>query len=158
MAPEKCSYIIFSGNPSKNQTINLNLFKKKIPYTEDPTFLGIKFDESLCFNKQIEFIRSRCRDRIDIIKILSHKSWKLSKKTLTSIYNALVGSIIDYSFFVFNVVSKTNFYKLQVIQNKCFKSIYHLPFDTPSYLFFNFLNELKVDTVEARQKKFFKDI
>ena len=54
MAPEKCCFIIFSGNPLKNQTLNLNLFKKKIPYTEEPTFLGIKFNESLCFNKQID--------------------------------------------------------------------------------------------------------
>ncbi|RNA15652.1 hypothetical protein BpHYR1_042430 [Brachionus plicatilis] len=44
--------------------------------------ISIKFDESLCFNSQVEFIRSRIQDRLNIIKILSHKSWKLNGKTL----------------------------------------------------------------------------
>ncbi|RNA28155.1 hypothetical protein BpHYR1_002010 [Brachionus plicatilis] len=38
--------------------------------------------DKLCFNSQVEFIRSRCQDRLNIIKILSHKSWKLNNKTL----------------------------------------------------------------------------
>ena len=155
MAPEKCSYIIFSGNPSKNQKLSLNLLKKNIPYTDNPIFLGIKFDESLCFNSHIEFIRSRCQDRINIIKILSHRSWKLSIKTLTGIYNALVGSIIDYSFFILNLVSNTNMHKLQVLQNITFKSIHHLPYDTPSNIFFKILAEIKVDTIEARYSELF---
>ncbi|RNA18269.1 hypothetical protein BpHYR1_000556 [Brachionus plicatilis] len=52
----------------------------------------IKFDESLCFNSQVEFIRSRCQDRLNIIKILSHKSWKLNDKTLAGILKKLFRS------------------------------------------------------------------
>ncbi|RNA23824.1 hypothetical protein BpHYR1_036206 [Brachionus plicatilis] len=59
-------------------------------------------------------------------------SWKLNKKTLIVVYNALIGSIIDYGFFILFHVSQTNIQKLQVIQNTCFKSIYHLPYDIPS--------------------------
>ncbi|RNA33340.1 hypothetical protein BpHYR1_008785 [Brachionus plicatilis] len=64
MSPEKCSYIFYSGNPLKNNKLSLKLFGKQIPYTDSPVFLGIKFGQSLCFNSQVEFIRSRCHDRI----------------------------------------------------------------------------------------------
>ena len=116
-------------------------------------FLGTNFDEHLCFNSQIEFIRSRCQDRVNVIKIISHKSWKLLNKTLLGVYNALIGSIIDYSFFTISSASKTNVHKLQVIQNICIKSIYNLPYDTPSEIFFNFLDELGIDTIETRLKR-----
>ena len=52
MAPDKCSYLIFSGNPSKSQDLSLVLFGKPIPKCTSPVFLGIKFDEHLCFNSQ----------------------------------------------------------------------------------------------------------
>ncbi|RNA07436.1 RNA-directed DNA polymerase from mobile element jockey [Brachionus plicatilis] len=151
MSPEKCSYIFYSGNPSKNNRLSLKLFGKQIPYTDSPVFLGIKFDQSLCFNSQVEFIRSRCHDRVNLIKILSHRSWKLNKKTLIGVnFNALIGSIMDYSFFILSRVSQTNIQKLQVIQNTCFKSIYQLPYDTPSIQLSGLLEDQKVDRVESR--------
>ena len=61
--------------------------------------------------------------------------------------------ISDYRFFIFNLASKTNLHRIQVLQNISFKSIYHLAYDTPSDLFLNFIDEIKVDTIEARQKK-----
>jgi hypothetical protein len=155
MSPEKCSYIIFSGNSASNKDLELNLIGEQIPYDKSPVFLGIKFDEHLCFNSQVDFIKSRCQDRVNIIKILSHKSWKLSKKTLLSIYNALVGSILDYSFFIPNRVSDTNMHKLQVIQNTCIKCIFRLPYETPSDLLLSFLDDRKIATVDTRLRYLF---
>lgn len=57
MAPDKFSYLILSGYSSKNQELVLNFLGKGIPYCDSPIFLGIKFDESLCFNSQVECIR-----------------------------------------------------------------------------------------------------
>ncbi|RNA45058.1 hypothetical protein BpHYR1_034418 [Brachionus plicatilis] len=48
----------------------------------------IKFDENLCFNSQIDFIRALCLDRLNILKILSN--------ALPNIYKTLIGSVIDY--------------------------------------------------------------
>lgn len=155
MAPDKCSHIIFSGNSAKNQVLNIKLYGKPIPYLNSPTFLGIKFDEALCFNHQIDLIRSRCQDRLNIIKILSSKNWKLSKKTLLGIYKALIGSIIDYSFFIFSRASRTNLHKLQRIQNISIKSIFHLPYDTPSEILQNLMSDLKIDNIETRIKNLF---
>ena len=64
---------------------DLRLNSESIPYNPNPVFLGITFDERLCFNKHFENLRARALSRLNIIKIFSHKSWHLSKKTLTCV-------------------------------------------------------------------------
>ncbi|RNA22607.1 hypothetical protein BpHYR1_021022, partial [Brachionus plicatilis] len=53
MAPDKCCYLIFSGNPSNNMNLQLNFYGQNIPHSDSPIFLGIKLDQNLCFNSQV---------------------------------------------------------------------------------------------------------
>ena len=69
-------------------------------------------DECLCFNNQVKKIRSKCMERLNIIKILSHSKWQLTTRTLLTLYKTLVGSIIDYSAFMFHEISNTNLKKI----------------------------------------------
>ena len=71
--------------------------------------------------------------RLNIIKILSHKRWKLSKETLTSLYRSLIGSIIEYSFFTISEISISTLNFLQAIQNQAIKLIYNLDYKTSSH-------------------------
>ena len=64
-----------------------------------------------------------------IYSIACYKSWKLKPKVLSYIYKTLVGSLIDYSFFLVKITDKNDFHKLQVIQNKFIRYIFKLPFD-----------------------------
>ena len=109
---------------------DLRLNSESIPYNSHPVFLGITFDESLCFNKHFENLRTRALSRLNIIKIFSHKSWHLSKKTLTSKYRALIGSIFDYSFFAVACVSENSLGLVQRIQNRAIRCIYRLEWDS----------------------------
>ena len=113
MNVNKCTYSIFSGssNTKKNFTFNLN--KQNIKHEKNPKLLGIIFDEKLCFDNHVEKIRDKCLKRLNIIKIISHKSWKLSERTKTNIYRALIGSIIDYSFFTESCLSDSVLNRLQ---------------------------------------------
>lgn len=69
-------------------------------------------------------------NRLILVKILSNNCWKLRKKTLTTLYKSLVGSIIDYSSFFIHDISDTNLKKIQAIQNSGVRSIYKQSFDT----------------------------
>ena len=71
---------IFSGNG--RGCINLGLQLKD---EANPTFWGNKCNEYLCFNKHFENLRAIALKILSIIKIFSHKSWHLSKKTLTCV-------------------------------------------------------------------------
>jgi len=79
--------------------MNLSFSNGLIPYDSNPKFLGVIFDEFLNFNKHMESLEKRTRKRLNLIKIFSHKSWRLGNETLKSIYGALIGSIFTYSFF-----------------------------------------------------------
>ena len=53
---------------------------------------------------------------LNIIRILSHKSWNLTEKTLCNIYQSLSRSIIDYSSIIFDLLCETKKKTLRSIQ------------------------------------------
>lgn len=111
IAPHKCNYIIFSLNKNTgyDEKLNISMYGKEIAQEEKNNikFLGIRFDKHLCFKNQIDFIKKTSNSRLAILKILAHKSWKLNTTTLVNIYKTLVRSIIDYSLFLYNILSES---------------------------------------------------
>ena len=126
MSGSKCSYIIFS-NSTKEFRFNFEMSDSQIPYEKNPVFLGIKFDKSLSFKPHCVDIRNKCMKRLNILKIISHSSWKLKKKTLIATFYALIRSIIDYFSFSIHIISPSNLDFLQVIQNRAIKIIFKTP-------------------------------
>jgi hypothetical protein len=104
----------------------------RIPYNPELLFLGVKFDERLCFATHFANLRSRALKRLNIIKIFSHGSWHLNCTTLTNLYRALIGSIFDYSFFTGVCVSDTNLNRIQTVQNRAIRTIYRLDWRSPT--------------------------
>ena len=78
--------------------------------------MGLNIDRSLQFSECIEAIKAKCNNRLNIIKIISHKSWNLTEKTLCNIYQSLSRSIIDYSSIIFDLLCETKKKTLRSIQ------------------------------------------
>ena len=152
MSAKKCNYTVFSRNKKQISTLRfkLSLFNEYIPFEKNPTFLGITFDQFLCFNKHIQIINAKTTKRLNVIKILAGKNWNLDQKLLVRIYKLLVGSIFDYSHFCANNISKFWLNRMQSIQNSAIRSIFKLPYDTPSNTLYTTAKTLKLDTVESR--------
>jgi hypothetical protein len=72
----------------------------------------------------------KSQSRLNIIKILSDKTWSLNDKILFNIYKSLIGSVFDYSFFCFPCLCKARTEKIQVVQYTAIRSILKLPYDT----------------------------
>jgi len=75
-----------------NLKIKLNGIELK--YDNNQSFLSIRFDNHLTFVNQIHYLKKTCLQRLNKMKILSHKSWLLNEKNLIQIYNVLIRSII----------------------------------------------------------------
>jgi len=129
MAPSKCNHTIFSQKNGNRNKFGLRFFNEPLPYEKCPVTLGVKFNESLSFEAQVKNTKAKCISRLNIIKILSHKSWKLDKRTLVSIYKALVGSVLDYTAFLSPRLTDALTKSMQVIQNRAMRSIFHKPRD-----------------------------
>ena len=116
--------------------------------------LGIKPIKHVLDNKVSKkmktHIKDTCLNRLNVIKLLCHKNWKLKSETLVNIYKLLISSIIEYSMFLFNILSKTHKLNLQRIQNKALRAIFY----NQRHLKTKELHELaKIDTVEERMEK-----
>jgi hypothetical protein len=125
MAPHKCNYIVFSNNKSnqEEEDLDIKLFGENINKSDNPTFLGIRFDKYKSFKNQLDYLKEACMKRINVLKVLSNKSWGLSKHTLTQVYNSLIRSLLEYSSIIYPCFSTTNLTLLEKIQFKCLKII-----------------------------------
>ena len=151
MSPEKCSYTIFRKGVKDKLQFKLYLSGGIIPYQKKIKFLGITFDENLKFNILVQEIRAKCFPLLNIIKILSNPKWGISKKTLSTIYNSLIGSNIDYFFPCLNILSENLIHQLQVIQNTAIRNILKLKFDTPSSIIhYEGLKQLNLQKIDNR--------
>jgi exonuclease III len=129
VAVNKCSYTVFTRSLAIPNH-NIRFYGERIVYERNPKFLGVIFDPTLTFNKQVEAVKQKVIPRLSILKILSNKQWGLSKRLLRSVYLALIRSIIDYNAFIVNTVSATQLKQLQIVQNKAIRILYKPVFKT----------------------------
>ena len=150
IATNKCSYLIFTQNTRVKPELNLLLHGEAIPCVTQMKFLGLTFDNRLNFKPQVNEIRKKCKDRLNIIKILSGRHWNLKPSVLGGIYKSLIGSVIDYSFMCLHLISESDLSKLQAIQNNAIRSIFHLPFDYSNAELARYRTELNLDLISHR--------
>ena len=95
-----------------------------LPLDRTPKILGVTLDPSLTFTPHTKEIKSKCTKRLNVLKALAGTSWGQQKETLTITYNSLIKPIITYAAPIwFPSTCKSNIESLQVIQNKCLRTI-----------------------------------
>ena len=95
-------------------------------------FLGLCLDEKLLFEDHLEYMISKLSCRINIIKIVSHESWKLKKSTIVNLYKSIIRSIFDYACIIGPLLCKTRMKRLQIIQNNVLRIIFKSRRDCPT--------------------------
>ena len=159
MAPHKCVYSIFSQNKKagekgkkgfNNENLNIKIYGENITLDNNATFLGLRFDKFLNFKNQIAHIKSSCNNRLNIMKVLAHKSWNINTKTQIQLYKTLVRSIFDYSSFIYPTLTGKSKRKLQFIQDSALRIIYKKNFEFDTTV----LHEMaEIETLEERATK-----
>ena len=69
-------------------------------------------------------MKKACRERLNVVKVISNKSWHLSKTCRKGVYNALVRSLTEYASFIFSTLSQEDKRSLNAIQYNAFRAIY----------------------------------
>lgn len=106
-----------------NQTIELQ---------NTVNYLGIHFDSKLTFNAHItNAIEKATKCFRALYPMLAPRS-PLSTINKTAIYTAMIRPILTYASPVWSTAAKTHTHKLTIIQNKILKTIFKLPFRTPT--------------------------
>ena len=115
----KTKFILF--HRGRNKSLKLLLDGHPLEKVQDVKFLGMVFDQSLSWNKHIEYINNRCQKRINILKLLTGSKWGTDKETMVLLYKNLIRSIIDYGSIVYQSACKTTLKKLDVIQSQALR-------------------------------------
>ncbi len=111
---------------------NIKLYNTNLQFSKNITFLGLRFDPALNFKNQVDYLVEKCANRLNLIKILSSKKFKLTTQTMVKIYTALIRSVLEYSSIMITRLSKRNYKRLQAIQNAALRAIFKIPYMTNS--------------------------
>ena len=123
-APHKCNSLVFTKKQTTDQ-FDLYMYGQKIEQVNEAKFLGITFDSMLKFDTHIQNISKTCSEKLNLIRTLTQKQWKIDAGVLINIYKSLIRSIMEYSSFSINITSNKLANKLQIIQNGALRAIFH---------------------------------
>ena len=122
LVPYKCYYIIHSLNKksSESEWFQLILGKNQIKLEKSDSeskFLGVIFDKYLGFNNHVNALKCKSGARLNALKNICNKSWKLNPNTLLTIYKALLRSVLYHSCFILPLLTADKIKKIEAIQN-----------------------------------------
>ena len=87
----------------QNQNIDpvINLYNQPIKVSKQVKFLGLIFDTKLSFLPHIKYVKEKCQQGLNILKVISHTDWGADRQTLLLLYRSLVRSRLDYGCIVY---------------------------------------------------------
>ena len=73
--------MIFTKSTREELNLDLKIYGDNLKRQDEIKFLGIKFDSRLTFSPFIDELKEHCSSRLNLIKILSNKNWRLHAPT-----------------------------------------------------------------------------
>ena len=86
----------------------LKLERTEIPVINEYKFLGLVFDKKLNFIPHLNYLRSSCNKRLQLLRVIAHTEWGADRGTLLKLYRSLIRSKLDYDSFIYQSARKTN--------------------------------------------------
>ncbi|KAF0291501.1 hypothetical protein FJT64_001100 [Amphibalanus amphitrite] len=80
---------------------HLTLRGEELPYSRNPTFLGIKFDPQLTFADHIDDLKAKMSRRRRCLQALAGKTWGSHRRTIRAAYIGYIRALFDYGAAVF---------------------------------------------------------
>ena len=111
---QKSTYIIFSTRKPTN--ITLTLYDTNLPKSNQIKYLGMILDSKLNWTAHINKLKEKSHKRLSILRSVSKRKWGADRKTMCTLYKALIQSPIDYASFLYGTASDENLDTINKIQ------------------------------------------
>ena len=146
-APHKSSYTVFERCKRTQTDLDLKMNGAPITKCNEPKFLGFVYDKYLSGRQHVNKVKKTCNSRMNILRVLVHKSWHMKEKILVQLYKSLIRSHIEYMGLNFHCLKPSLKNELQSIQNNSLRAIFKKDRETSG----KELQELaKVDSIRKR--------
>ena len=116
----KTNYIIFNKTQLVLPDIELKIGTDRINRVYNTKFLGVYIDSKLNWNKHLQYCSNKLSSGLYAIKNVKHL---LPIKPLKSLYYTLIHPYLNYGTILWGSAAKSNFKKLQTLQNKAIRNI-----------------------------------
>ena len=140
----KCTYMYFRpmlNNKQRltcarariyNPELTINLNGKKIKKVDSTRFLGVIIDDKLTWEKHIDYLESKLKSAIVMIKRIKKF---IPKSKYNTIYHSLFASHLSYCISVWGGTYKTKLSKIFLLQKRCLRILFgkELSFDHPEF-------------------------
>ena len=97
---------------------SLSLYGSNIKTATRVKFLGVLFDNRLSYAPHIKQLKTDCQRPLDLLRLLSHKTWGADQNTLLHLYSAMVRAKLDYGCVVYGQASPGLLKLLDPVQNE----------------------------------------
>ena len=114
LSSSKTIAVLFSNK--RNKDVQLKLHDKLIDIHSSAKFLGVIFDSRLNWHEHINYITTRCKKKLNLLKCICGLSWGTDCTTLLRIYKALIKPVLEFGCEAFNSASNSCKHKLDSIQ------------------------------------------
>ena len=116
ISPTKSCTVLFTHRTSDILATPLTLGGITIPIATEAKYLGVIFDNRLTWTPHINYIAGKARRRLNILRAVAGTTWGASKRTLLSIYKAVIRPILLYGSVAYASSYSCHTNKLQAIQ------------------------------------------
>ena len=110
---------------STSKTVVMHFCQKKkehshpeLFFVEETKFLGLIFDSKLTFIPHLKYLRKKCLQAINLLRVVGHYDWGADSTTL---YDSTIRSKLDYGCMVYGSVCDSHLKMLDPIQNKALR-------------------------------------
>ena len=93
----------------------------KIPVVTQVKFLGLIFDNKLNFKAHIRQLKERCKNSLNLLRVVSHFDWGGDRAVMLQLYKSIILSKMDYGCFIYGSAPKSYIKMLDPIQNEALR-------------------------------------
>ena len=129
----KCEVAVFSMDPKDTAAQPVvSIRTQELPVTQYPTFLGVTFDQRLCFGEHVRRTVAKTRKRLGLLRAVAGPDWGFDVRLLRDTYVSLIRPLLEYGSSAWMPrLSKTNLEKLECVQREAARKIAGLMVSTP---------------------------
>ena len=91
-----CVYVRFCPLGGAHDGPVLALDGRPIMVVEEAKFLGVIFDKRPAFMPHIGRLKAKCREALNLLRVVAHADWGADRGILLGLYRTIVRSELDY--------------------------------------------------------------
>jgi ribonuclease HI len=145
LSGEKTSLMLFNNGLNSKSLPKLYLDGVLLLYKQSVKFLGVYFTTKLKWKVHIEYLLTKARKRLNLLKVLNTQPWSQNTSTLVHLAMSLIRLTLTYGQEVYFSASKYLLTKLQSIDSRALKIALGVPIHTNSMKCYNEIGILSLD-------------